>query len=105
MLKNFTAKGAMIFFPIFCKGWMRVQTIRPHSLLTLENEEMLMKLLLRADIQEWQKGMFWSAGLVLWENRSSWTKFRGEVHTWAHPCPCVAKVTETLLAMKGKEKP
>lgn len=61
MRKNFTAKSAMIFFfPIFCKGWMRVQTIRPHSLLILENEEMLMKLLLRADIQGWQKGTFWN---------------------------------------------
>lgn len=39
---------------------MRVQTIRPHSLLILENEEMLMKLLLRADIQGWQKGTFWN---------------------------------------------
>lgn len=44
MLKNFTAEGTMIFFPIFCKGWMRVQTIRPHSLLILENEEMLMEI-------------------------------------------------------------
>ena len=60
MLTNFTAKSAMIFFPIFYKGWMRVQTIRPHSLLILENEEMLMKLLLRADIQGWQKRTFWN---------------------------------------------
>lgn len=60
MLRNFTAKSAMIFFPIFCKGWMRVQTIRPHLLLILENEGMLMKLLLRADIQGWQKRTFWN---------------------------------------------
>lgn len=60
MLRNFTAKSAIIFFPIFCKGWMRVQTIRPYSLLMLENEGMLMKLLLRADIQGWQKRTFWN---------------------------------------------
>ena len=44
--------------PILGKGWTRAHIIRPHSLLTLENEAMLMKLLLWADIHGWQKGTF-----------------------------------------------
>lgn len=85
MLKNFTTKSAMIF-PILGKGWLRAHIIGPHSPLILENEEMLMKLLLWADIHGWQKGTFQKESRICSSGVLQLPKLGGQVHTWPHPC-------------------
>lgn len=79
-----------------------------YSLLRLENEEMLMKLLLWADIHGWQKGTFWNESRIC-SSGEFWLrpKLGGQVHTWAHPCPYAQsiKVTKALVNLEGKEKP